>query len=68
MEDIINSNAYLSVADVTAEQQDAFEANTLALHFHPDVSPPILGFDPRVIQDDFDPFNLDLTDMIDFNA
>ncbi|KAI1612724.1 mating-type protein MAT alpha 1-domain-containing protein [Exophiala viscosa] len=68
MDAIINSNAYLSVAAVTAEQQDAFESNSLALHFHPDVSPPILGFDPRVIQDDFDPFNLDLSELINFDA
>ncbi|KIV83119.1 hypothetical protein PV11_05172 [Exophiala sideris] len=68
MDAIINSDAYLSVASVTAEQQDAFDSNALALHFHPDVSPPILGFDPRVIQDDFDPFNLDLSELINFDA
>lgn len=63
---IIESNAYLSVAAVTADQQEAFDNHALALHFHPDISPPILGFDPRIIQDDFDPFDLDLTKMIDF--
>ncbi|KAK7897056.1 hypothetical protein LTR67_004944 [Exophiala xenobiotica] len=65
---IMNSNTYLSVAAVTADQQTAFDnIDTLALHFHPGVQPPILGFDPRVIQDDFDPFDLDFSELINYD-
>ncbi|KAL2433875.1 hypothetical protein ABEF95_011682 [Exophiala dermatitidis] len=60
--------AYLSIEHVTADQQAAFERNPLALHFHPGVQPPILGFDPRIIQDDFDPFDLDLSTLIDWEV
>ncbi|OQV10182.1 hypothetical protein CLAIMM_14217 [Cladophialophora immunda] len=55
---------YLTIDAVNADQQAAYARTNgpsqAALHFHPQISPPILGFDPRVIQDDFDPFNLDL--------
>ncbi|KAK6371725.1 hypothetical protein LTS17_008548 [Exophiala oligosperma] len=67
-EAIMNGNTYLSIATVTADQQAAFENNELALHFHPGIQPPILGFDPRIVQDDFDPFDLDFSGLIDFNA
>jgi hypothetical protein len=46
-----------SIATVTADQQQAYERTPFALHFHPDV-PPALGFDPNMIQDEFDPFSL----------
>ncbi len=66
---IMNSNTYLSVAAVTADQQTAFDnIDTLALHFHPAIQPPVLGFDPRVIQDDFDPFDLDFSELINYDA
>ncbi|KIW87205.1 uncharacterized protein Z519_12107 [Cladophialophora bantiana CBS 173.52] len=55
---------YLTIEHVIADQQSAYGRTNgpsqAGLHFHPSISPPILGFDPRVIQDDFDPFNLNL--------
>jgi len=36
------------------------------MHFHPDVEIPILAFDPTVIQDSFDPF--DLADYINMEV
>jgi hypothetical protein len=60
----IVGDAYLSIGAVTRDQQAAFDNTDLALHFHPDVLPPILGFDPRVIQNDFDPFDLDLSQFV----
>ncbi|EXJ81902.1 hypothetical protein A1O1_07969 [Capronia coronata CBS 617.96] len=68
VDDITSTPAYLSIQHVTADQQAAFESNALALHFHPRIQPPILGFDPRVIQDDFDPFDLDLSGLVDWEA
>ena len=62
------SNGYLTIQAVTADQQAAFERHPEAVHFHPNISPPVLGFDPRVIQDDFDPFDLDLTPLIDYKT
>ena len=52
-----------SIAAVSADQRHAYDRAPFASHFHPDVQPPILGFDPNLIQDDFDPFKLlrDLT-------
>ena len=47
-----------SINAVTADQQQAYERTPFALHFHPQIQPPILGFDPNIIQDDFDPFSL----------
>lgn len=63
----LNSD-YLTIEAVTADQQQAYARYDQAVHFHPNISPPILGFDPRIIQDDFDPFNLDLSSIIDFDA
>lgn len=62
------ADQYLTIQAVTDDQQAAYEHHALALHFHPTISPPILGFDPRIIQDDFDPFNLDLSAYIDWNV
>ncbi|KIW14260.1 hypothetical protein PV08_07042 [Exophiala spinifera] len=67
-EAIMTSNTYLTIAAITADQQAAFEDNDLVLHFQPGIEPPILGFDPRVVQDDFDPFDLDFSGLIDFNT
>ena len=47
-----------SINDVTIDQQRAYERTPFALHFHPRIQPPVLGFDPNMIQDDFDPFTL----------
>jgi hypothetical protein len=66
--DSVTSNDYITIEAVTADQQQAFARTAAALHFHPDISPPILGFDPRVIQDDFDPFNLDLSHLVAFET
>ncbi|EXJ54290.1 hypothetical protein A1O7_09628 [Cladophialophora yegresii CBS 114405] len=63
-----SGSGYLTIEAVTTDQQHAFESNAAALHFHPNISPPILGFDPRVIQDDFDPFNLDLSPLVAFET
>lgn len=59
-----------SIQTVTADQQQAYMNTPFALHFHPEIQPPILGFDHKLIQDDFDPFSLDidLTDIFDFSA
>lgn len=47
-----------SINAITADQQQAYERTPFALHFHPDIQPPVLGFDPNIVQDDFDPFSL----------
>ncbi|ETN43367.1 uncharacterized protein HMPREF1541_02526 [Cyphellophora europaea CBS 101466] len=46
-----------SIDTVTADQQRAYERTPFALHFHPEIQPPVLGFDPNMIQDEFDPFS-----------
>ena len=62
-----NSNdGYLTIEAVTADQQAAYERLEIGFHFHP-AMPQILGFDPRIIQDEFDPFNLDLNAYIDLD-
>ncbi|EXJ82279.1 hypothetical protein A1O3_06092 [Capronia epimyces CBS 606.96] len=68
VEDITQNPAYLSIQHITTDQQAAFDGYALALHFHPNIQPPILGFDPRIIQDDFDPFDLDLSALINWKA
>jgi hypothetical protein len=51
-----------SINAVTADQQQAYEGTPFSLHFHPNIQPPVLGFGPDMIQDDFDPFSFfDLT-------
>ena len=47
-----------SISAVTADQQQAYERTPFALHFNPQIQPPILGFEPNIIQDDFNPFSL----------
>lgn len=47
-----------SINAITADQQRAYEQTPFSLHFHPDIQPPVLGFDPNMIQDEFDPFSL----------
>lgn len=65
---IMDNNPYLSIAEVTADQQAAFDGNTISSHFHPNVQPPVLGFDPSIIQGEFDPFSLEFSDIIDFGV
>lgn len=50
------SDYHPSIDTVTADQQRAYERTPFALHFHPEIQPPVLGFDPNMIQDEFDPF------------
>ena len=47
-----------SIDAVTADQQRAYERTPFFLHFHPEIQPPVLGFDPNMVQDEFDPFSL----------
>ncbi|KIV97489.1 hypothetical protein PV10_01239 [Exophiala mesophila] len=56
---------YLTIGAVTADQQAAYDQLEFGYHFHPDME-PVLGFDPRIIQDDFDPFDLDVSELFDF--
>ncbi|ERF75013.1 hypothetical protein EPUS_08058 [Endocarpon pusillum Z07020] len=60
----------LSIETATADVQRALEdypdEYPYAHHFHPEVGVPILAFDPTVIQDDFDPF--DLGDYVEFDV
>ena len=58
-------DGYLTMEAVTADQQAAYERLEFGFHFHPDM-PPVLGFDPRIVQDDFDPFDLDLSSFVQF--
>lgn len=62
-----NNNSYLSINAVTADQQATYEQLEIGYHFHPNMA-PVLRFDPRIIQDDFDPFDLDLSGYIDFGS
>jgi hypothetical protein len=56
----------LSIETATDDVQRAFEdypdEHPFNLHFHPAVEQPIVAFDPSLIQDAFDPF--DLADFI----
>jgi hypothetical protein len=74
-EDVINEidASYaenLSIETATADVQQALEdypdEYPYNLHFHPAVDRPIVAFDPTVVQDDFDPF--DLNDFVNFNV
>lgn len=58
-------DGYLTIDAVTADQQAAYDQLEFGFHFHPDMQ-PVLGFDPRIVQDDFDPFDLSLNDLLDF--
>lgn len=59
----------LSIETATADLQRALERYPdqypYAHHFHPAVDTPILAFDPNVVQDRFDPFNLN--DYVNFD-
>lgn len=45
------------MAAVTFDQQMTYNQTPAAAHWNPDISPPILGFDPALVQDPFDPFS-----------
>lgn len=47
---------------VTSDQQRAYQSTPAVAHWQPHIQPPILGFDPSTIQDDFDPFSFELDD------
>lgn len=60
----------LSIETATADVQKALEdypdEYPFAHHFHPAVDRPILAFDPTVIQDNFDPYDLnDYINLVD---
>jgi hypothetical protein len=59
----------LSIETATADVQRALEEYgdeyPYPMHFHPDVEIPILAFDPTMVQDSFDPF--DLADYINMD-
>ena len=58
-----------SIQAINSDQQRALEAYPSQypynLHFHPDIQQPALAFNPAMIQDDFDPF--DISDYINFD-
>jgi hypothetical protein len=64
----IRSDYSPSIGTVIAEQQGALEAYPsqypYTLHFHPGIQQPVLGFNPGMVQDDFDPF--DISDYVNF--
>lgn len=57
-----------TIEQVTADQQHAFEQLPMPIHFHPGIQPPVLGFDPNMIQDDFDPYTFDQYINFDFKV
>lgn len=65
----IRSDYNPSIGTVIAEQQGVLEAYPsqypYTLHFHPHIQQPALGFNPAMIQDDFDPF--DISDYVNFD-
>lgn len=48
-----------SMNEVTLDQQLAMQSTPGFAHWHPEIQPPILGFDPSMLQDDFDPFSFE---------
>ncbi len=62
-----NLSIETATADVQGALEDYADEYPYAHHFHPEVvGVPILAFDPTVIQDDFDPF--DLGDYMEFDV
>lgn len=59
----------LSIETATADVQRALEdypdEYPYNYHFHPAVNQPIVSFDPTIVQDDFDPFNIG--DFVNFD-
>jgi hypothetical protein len=60
----------LSIETATADVQRALEEYQdefpYANHFHPATESPILGFDPNLVQDQFDSY--DINDFVDFGV
>lgn len=63
--DASSSNTYnLSFDAVTQDQQRAYENTPATAHWHPAIQPPILGIDPNIIQDEFDPFSFEIDQVL----
>jgi hypothetical protein len=60
-----NLSIETATADVQRCLEDYPDEYPYAPHFHPDMANPIIAFDPTVIQDDFDPF--DIGNFVNFN-
>ena len=39
----------------------------MPIHFHPAIQPPVLGFDPNLIQDNFDLYSFDIDQYLNFD-
>jgi hypothetical protein len=63
----LSTNYMPTIEQVTADQQQAFDQMPMAMHFHPGIQPPVLGFDPNMIQDDFDPYSFDADQYLNFD-
>jgi hypothetical protein len=63
----LSTNYMPTIEQVTADQQQAFDQIPLPMHFHPGIQPPVLGFDPNKIQDDFDPYGFDVDQYLIFD-
>ena len=59
-----NTKYATTIEQVTADQQQAFDQMPMPFHFHPGIQPPVLGFDPNMIQDDFDPFSFNVDEYL----
>ncbi len=59
-----NLSIETATTDVQRALDDYPDEYPYAHHFHPAVEHPIVAFDPTVIQDDFDPF--DIADFVTF--
>jgi len=55
-----------SIQTVIVDQQQAYDRYPFAVHFHPS-APTVIGFDPHMVQDDFDPFSFELGDYVNFD-
>ena len=53
-----NTSIETATADLQHALEDYPDEYPYAHHFHPAVERPIVAFDPTVIQDDFDPFDI----------
>ena len=63
----LNTSYATTIEQVTADQQQAFDRMPMPLHIHPDIQPPVLGFDPNMIQDNFDPYSFNPDQYLNFD-
>lgn len=61
-----NLSIETATADVQRALDDYPDQYPYDHHFHPAVHQPILAFDPTVVQDDFDPY--DIADYVNFDT